>query len=946
MIINKHAKGTSHLSTRAHALAIIASLLITGCGGGGGSSSDPAATLQISTASLPNGQIGQAYRAPLNASGGTPPYVWSVSSGALPAGLTLSSAGVISGTPTVSGSSSFTIQVKDSSVPAAESARSFMLTMQPVPLAITTSALPAVTEGTPYSASLAASGGTPPYSWSIVQGSLPPGLSLASNGVIAGTATGTTGGPVKFEVTDASSPRLTQTVQLSFTVNPAPLQITSSSLSNGQVGHAYSALLTATGGMAPYTWALSSGALPAGLNLNAASGAITGTPTATANGSALTFTVSDSSATVQQRSMTLTLNVSPANISVSIAPRALGLTIGQTTSLTASTNDFAGVLWSVSAAGGSVKPSTSLTGAAVVFTAPPSAGGYKVTATSVTDPAQTATLMVGVTDLAGVLSYHDDAARDGLNAQEYALTPTNVNTSSFGKLFSCAVDGAIYAQPLWSANLLVSGAAHNVVFVATQRDSLYAFDADASPCTLLWQVSLIDAAHGGTVAESSVPSGVDGYLVGSGDGDVTPEVGVTGTPVIDSSSGTLYVVSKSVNATGAQPLFYHRLHAIDIATGREKTGSPVTIAGSYPGTGDGGSSVTFNPQTQNQRSGLALVNGVVYIAWASHEDTSPYYGWVMGYQYGTSGFTQTAVLNVTPNVQKGGIWMSGAAPSMDEAGNLYLITGNGHFDANSLIPPSNDYGDSLLELSVAAQPTNVTSAFSVLGYFTPSDQANDAQNDIDFGSGGAAVLADVIAGNPPTTTHLVMGGGKDGGFYLINRDQLGGYGDAHAWQKIQLGGPIYSTAAFFNNSIYVGAADQRLTSYVLDTSQSPPQFVKQSLASSPGGGFPWPGTTPAISANGTANAIVWSVDSSHYCTNQSSGCGPAVLHAYDATDLIELWNSSLASGGADAAGNAVKFVVPTVANGKVYVGTRGADNGTAEAGNASGELDVYGLKAQ
>jgi hypothetical protein len=821
-----------------------------------------------------------------------------------------------------------------------------MLTVQPVPLAITTSALPAVTEGTPYSASLTASGGTPPYSWSIVQGTLPPGLSLASNGVIAGTATGTASGPVKFEVADASSPRLTQTVQLSLTVNPAPLKITSSALPNGQVGHAYSALLTATGGMAPYSWALSSGTLPAGLTLNAASGAITGTPTATANGAALSFTVSDSSATVQQRSMTLTLNVSPANISVSIAPRALGLTISQMTSLTASTNDYAGVLWSVSATGGSVKPSTSASGAAVVFTSPASAGVYTVTATSVTDPAQTATLVVGVTDLAGVLSYHDDAARDGLNAQEYALTPTNVNTSSFGKLFSCGVDGAIYAQPLWRANLSVSGAAHNVVFVATQHDSLYAFDADASPCALLWQVSLLDAAHGGTTGESSVPSGVDDYLVGGGLGDIMPEVGVTGTPVIDSSSGTLYVVSKSVNATGAQPIFYQRLHAIDTVTGREKTGSPVTIEGSYSGTGDGGSSVTFNPQTQNQRSGLALVNGVVYIAWASHEDILPYYGWVMGYQYGVNGFTQTAVLNITPNVQKGGIWMSGAAPSVDAAGNLYLITGNGHFDANSLIPPSNDYGDSLLELSVAAQPTNVTTAFSVLGYFTPSDQANDAQNDVDFGSGGAAVLADVIVGNPPTTTHLVMGGGKDGGFYLINRDQLGGYGDAHAWQKIQLGGMIYSTAAFFNNSIYVGAAGQPLTSYVLDTSQTPVQFVKQSPAASPVGGFPWPGTTPAISASGTANAIVWSVDSSQYCTNQSPGCGPAVLHAYDATDLVELWNSSLASSGADAAGNAVKFVVPTVANGKIYLGTRGADTGAAPAGSSSGELDVYGLKAQ
>ncbi len=932
---------------RVHALACIATLFITGCGGGGGSSGEQvAAPLKISTTSLANGQVGQAYRVPLSSSGGTPPYEWSVSSGALPAGLVLSSDGVISGTPTVSASASFTIEVKDSGAPVAQSTRTFTLTVLPVPLAIGTSELPSVIEGTPYSASLSASGGTPPYAWSILQGSLPPGLSLSSSGVIAGTATGTASGPVTFQVSDASSPRLTKTVQLSITVNPAPLQIASTGLPNGQVGHAFAALLSATGGVAPYAWALSSGTLPAGLTLNAASGSITGTPTASANGSSLSFTVSDSSAVVQQRSITLTLNVSPANISVSISPRALGLTVGQTTSLTVSTNDYAGVRWSVSAAGATVKPSTSVSGGAVLFSAPSSAGVYTVTATSVTDPAQSANLLVGVTDLPGVLSYHDDAARDGLNAQEYALTPANVNTSSFGKLFSCAVDGAVYAQPLWMANLPVSGAAHNVVFVATQRDSLYAFDADTSPCTLLWHVSLIDAAHGGTPGESSVPSGVDDYLVGSGDGDITPEVGVTGTPVIDPISGILYVVSKSVNAAASPALFHQQLHAIDVTTGQEKAGSPVAIQASYPGTGDGSSSVTFNAQTQNQRSGLALVNGTVYIAWASHEDTSPYYGWVMGYQYGAGGFTQTAVLNVTPNVQKGGIWMSGAAPSVDPAGNLYLITGNGHFDANSLVPPDNDYGDSLLELLVAAQPMPASSALSIPGYFTPSDQANDAQNDVDFGSGGAAVLADVTYGNPSTTMHLVMGGGKDGNFYLLNRDELGGYGDAHAWQKIQLGGPIYSTPAFFNNSIYVNAAGQRLTLYVLDTSQTPAQFVRQSSAASPSGGFAWPGTTPAISATGTANALVWAVDSSQYCTHQASGCGPAVLHAYDATDLMELWNSSLAAGGADAAGNAVKFVVPTVANGKVYVGTRGADTGTAEAGAASGELDVYGLKAQ
>ncbi len=231
---------------------------------------------------------------------------------------------------------------------------------------------------------------------------------------------------------------------------------------------------------------------------------------------------------------------------------------------------------------------------------------------------------------------------------EYALTTANVTTTGFGKLFSCTVDGAVYAQPLWAANLRINGAQHNVVFVATGHDSLFAFDADASPCTTLWTVSLIDTAHGGSSGETTVPAGPTGYLVGTGLGDITPEVGVTGTPVIDSSMNVLYVVSKSVNST--QTAFYQRLHAIDLTTGNERTGSPAAIAGTYPGTGDGGAMVTFSPRQQNQRSGLVLVNGALCIAWSAHEDALPYYGWVMSYAYNGTSFIEGNVLNVTLDV--------------------------------------------------------------------------------------------------------------------------------------------------------------------------------------------------------------------------------------------------------------------------------------------------------
>jgi hypothetical protein len=223
-----------------------------------------------------------------------------------------------------------------------------------------------------------------------------------------------------------------------------------------------------------------------------------------------------------------------------------------------------------------------------------SAGVYTVTAASVAKNTKSAAATIGVTDLQGVYTYHNDLARDGVNAQEYALTTSNVNTSTFGKLFSCTVDGAVYAQPLWVANLTIRGAKHNVVFVATQHDSLFAFDADVSPCVQYWHANLIESAHGGTSGETTVPSGLTGFKVGSGTGDITPEVGVTGTPVIDSSTNTLYVVSKSMNSGGRS--FYQRLHAIDLTSGNEKFGGPANITSSitFPGTGDGGTAVSFN----------------------------------------------------------------------------------------------------------------------------------------------------------------------------------------------------------------------------------------------------------------------------------------------------------------------------------------------------------------
>lgn len=539
--------------------------------------------------------------------------------------------------------------------------------------------------------------------------------------------------------------------------------------------------------------------------------------------------------------------------------------------------------------------------------------------------------------LRGVFTYHNDLARDGVDDREYRLTPANVNPTGFGKLFSCPVDGAIYAQPLWVPSLEVRGRRRNVVLVATQHDSLYAFDADASPCRLLWHVSLIDRHHGGRSGEVTVPGGVDSRLIGKHDGDITPEVGVTGTPVIDPSTDTLYVVSKSViYSLGLH--FYARLHAIDLATGAEKPGSPVTIRGAS--TGESNRTVRFQPRAENQRAGLALVDGIVYVAFASHEDGEPFFGWLFAYRYNGASFTRTDDFNVDPDGREGGIWMGGVAPAADSGGDLYVTTSNGPFDAASASPPHDDYGDSLLRLSPDLR---------VLQFFTPSDQDAEFVQNNEFGSGGV-VLVDLPRGSP--VTHLLISGGKDGALYLLNRDALGGYGDARAWQKISAGketdlsgadpGVVFAAGAYWNGNYYLSGAGEPLKEYHLDPATARLSFVR--ATSQPADGFGYPGAIPSISAAGKSNGIVWDIDVRDYCTPGSQGCGPAVLHAYDATTLRELWNSAMSS--VDAAGNAVKFTVPTIADGKVYIGTRGDNSGGVHGSTPiSGELDVYGLKS-
>lgn len=640
---------------------------------------------------------------------------------------------------------------------------------------------------------------------------------------------------------------------------------------------------------------------------------------------------------------------SASAISVSLTPLRGGLTFSQSLPFSATVQSdvgAAGVTWSAAGAGctgtcgafGQVTPTTAN------YVAPNFAGVVAVTATSKADPTKSATATIAITDLTGVTTYHNDLSRDGANMHEFALTPSNVNTTTFGKLFSCTVDGAVYAQPLWVANLTIGGVAHNVAFVATQHDSVYAFDADASPCTTLWHANLLDSSHGGTSGETSVPSSPPNNLVGNGFGDITPEVGITGTPVIDPATNTLYVVSKSVIPTSSPPAFFQRLHGLDLATGNEKFSGPVTISASVPGTGDGssGGTLSFDPGNEHQRPGLALAAGTVYISWASHEDHSPYHGWIICYRADLS--QQVGVYNTTPNGGLGGIWMSGAAPAFDSSGNIYLATGNGTFDTSAAVPPlapNNDFGDSVLKLAPPSAGT-----LPLADFFTPSNQSFLNSNDVDLGAGGIVILPDLSSG---AHTQLLVQVGKDGTIHLLDRSNLGQYcnmcaNDTQIVQEIQsqVNG-MWGTPAYWNGNLYIGGAQDGGTSgdnlKAFSFNAGGSGLLSVSPTSMSSHVYNFSGPTPSVSSNAMTNGILWALDNSQYGPPTPNGSGPAVLYAYDATNLAnELWNSS--SAAADKAGNAVKFTVSTIANGKVYIGTRG----NSTTGGGVGELDVYGLK--
>jgi len=501
-----------------------------------------------------------------------------------------------------------------------------------------------------------------------------------------------------------------------------------------------------------------------------------------------------------------------------------------------------------------------------------------------------------------VLTYHNDNARTGQNLKETILTPTNVSSASFGKLFTYAVDGYVYAQPLVMTRVSIPGkGVHDVVFVATEHDSVYAFDANSNTAPL-WQVSFINPAAGITTV-SSADVDCD---------DLVPEVGITSTPVIDPSSHTIYVSAKTKEVTTNGTAYYHRLHALDLATGAEKFGGPTTIQATVTGTGDGNDGagqVPFDPLTQFNRAALLLNKGVVYVGSAAHCDNGPYHGWLIGCSAKTMKIG--AFFNTTPNGGLGGIWQAGGGPATDSSGNIFVVTGNGTFD-----PAANDYGDSFIKLSTRK-------GLEVADYFTPYNQQVLSDEDLDLGSGGTLLLPNE-AGGRKSNQHLLVGAGKEGTIYLVNRDNFGHYNPTNNNEIVQsltsiIGGG-FDTPAYFNRQIYYLGADDVLKAFSISNA-----FINPTPVSQGDTFFGFPGATPSISANGTKNAIVWALQTDAYDSS-----GPAVLHAYNATNVAQELYSSANIADRDYAGGAVKFSVPTIANGKVYVGAEYA-------------VSVYGL---
>jgi hypothetical protein len=612
-------------------------------------------------------------------------------------------------------------------------------------------------------------------------------------------------------------------------------------------------------------------------------------PTTVPNPAAVTLTATAVADNTKSASATIT--VTQGSLNVAVSPKRSAVTTSQTQQFTAAvTNDPAngGVTWAVDGNNGG-NATTGTVSAAGLFTPGTQPGQHMVTATSNSNASVSASATIAVTDLTGIFTYHNDAAQTGQNLKEYALTPSNVGASTFGQLFSCPVDGYVYAEPLYVANLTVAGVKHNVVYLATEHDSVYAFDADSPSCIQLWKNNFLGTGV------TTMPWQDTGSTPTN---DVFPEIGITSTPVIDPATNTVYVVAKTKETVGTgcstgSPCYISRLHALNITTGAEKFGGPIVI-----------SALNFVSLLHFNRPALLLNNGTVYVGFGSHGDRCNWQGWLFGYNATTLAQTFVwSTSNPTSGCNGAAIWQGGAGPAADVSGNVYVTTGNGSYDGTK------NFSESALKIS----PTG-----SLLDWFTPFNRATLDANDVDLGSAGILILPDSVgsAAHP----HLALATGKIAILYLLDQTNMGKFNSStnQDVQEVipvpppnttQLDGGIYGLPAYWNGNIYTTGQNFPLSQFTISNGAiATPQFAKSTNM------FPPRGATPSVSASGSTNGVVWILDLAAWASN-----GNAILDAYDATNVSNLLYSS-PSSGSSAAGAAVKFTVPTVANGKVYVG--------------------------